>query len=288
MTDWSGISFYIQYNWLDPIKPYIGHSIILLLLIIYEGITFGATPSSMQQFIERDPQLSFQTKENPQVSNSMLAALSINIPIPFILFSVFVGFTSIRNEKIAKIKYLVWLVLSFAISLLAASCITNTIKLLMGEPRPSFFDICNYHGYSDALKSGDFSLYDNITKAGRFGNIANCLNTKADTGDAFMSFPSGHSSIMFTSMTFLSMVTKFTLSNTNCCFYGIELLVSFGSYALATWVAVTRVQDYKHHTYDVFAGAILGVLIAYTVFESMLCNIKKQNLGTQQIASSMV
>ena len=46
---------------------------------------------------------------------------------------------------------------------------------------------------------------------------------------------------------------------------GVKILrpfLQFGFIALATYVAMTRVSDYKHHPGDVATGAFVGTIIA--------------------------
>ena len=63
------------------------------------------------------------------------------------------------------------------------------------------------------------------------------------------SFPSGHTSISFSSAEFLRKR------------YGWEYGVP--AYALAAFVGYSRVEAHQHHPHDVVAGAAIGVLSSY-------------------------
>ena len=63
------------------------------------------------------------------------------------------------------------------------------------------------------------------------------------------SFPSGHTSISFSSAEFLRKR------------YGWEWGVP--AYAAASWVAYSRVESRQHHPQDVIAGAGIGILSSY-------------------------
>ena len=63
------------------------------------------------------------------------------------------------------------------------------------------------------------------------------------------SFPSGHSSISFSSAEFMRKR------------YGWEYGIP--AYAAATFVAYSRVEAREHHPYDVIAGASIGVVSSY-------------------------
>ena len=89
------------------------------------------------------------------------------------------------------------------------------------------------------------------------------------------SFPSGHSSSAFTSMTFLAfyLMGKFhVFSNKHTTCFGLQLLTA-SPYGLAIFVAVSRTMDYHHHFSDIIAGALLGsgigVYIYYMYFPSL-------------------
>jgi membrane-associated phospholipid phosphatase len=63
------------------------------------------------------------------------------------------------------------------------------------------------------------------------------------------SFPSGHTSISFSSAEFMRKR------------YGWEYGVP--AYALASWVAYSRVESREHYAHDVIAGAGIGILSSY-------------------------
>eukprot|EP00005_Dracoamoeba_jomungandri_P003038 CAMPEP_0174261274 /NCGR_PEP_ID=MMETSP0439-20130205/11339_1 /TAXON_ID=0 /ORGANISM="Stereomyxa ramosa, Strain Chinc5" /LENGTH=283 /DNA_ID=CAMNT_0015345727 /DNA_START=1 /DNA_END=852 /DNA_ORIENTATION=- len=85
--------------------------------------------------------------------------------------------------------------------------------------------------------------------------------------DGRQSFPSGHSSMSFASMTFLSLYLCGKLG-----FYrknGGEVwkaYVVLAPIAVSTCVAVTRVRDYHHHFSDILAGSIIGVAFAFMCY----------------------
>lgn len=239
--------------------------IIYFVLMQNTGVVFT------QVFIERNPDLSYP-KGNQQVSNTMLWCLSVLIPFSYLLY-----FFSPAKVLDGKIKYtILWISMGIFINVLLTSAITNSLKVLFGEPRPSFFAICNYQHYNDAILSNNFTTYNNITTAGAFGNISNCYADHSDIRDAFASFPSGHSSLIFSSMTYLSSILMF-FSKIYKKYYVfiVNVIVVFGSYIIACWVAITRVQDYKHRTYDIFAGAFLGICVASLVWKCMYTEIRR-------------
>lgn len=75
------------------------------------------------------------------------------------------------------------------------------------------------------------------------------IKKERPNGESFNSFPSGHTSIAFTSAGFLQKR------------YGWK--IGIPAYALASYVGYSRIKANKHDTWDVLAGAAIGVGISY-------------------------
>ncbi|KAJ6581620.1 phosphatidic acid phosphatase type 2/haloperoxidase [Mycena capillaripes] len=134
--------------------------------------------------------------------------------------------------------------------------ITDVLKNRVGRLRPDFLARCKWDEV--ALK---------------------CTGKKGDILDGRRSFPSGHSSAAFAGMTFLS----FWLAGQTAawCFHAPVPAASLRSSRLgrfsltllplswAIFVAVTRLEDYRHHKEDVIAGGAIGLIcgaICYLAF----------------------
>ncbi|KAJ7224159.1 lipid phosphate phosphatase 1 [Mycena pura] len=130
---------------------------------------------------------------------------------------------------------------------------TTVLKNKVGRLRPDFLARCKW---------------DDIKK--------HCNGKKADILDGRRSFPSGHSSAVFAGMTFLS----FWLAGQTAawCFHTPLPAASLRSSRLgrftltllplwwAMFVAVTRLEDYRHHKEDVIAGGLIGFLCAVVCY----------------------
>jgi len=112
---------------------------------------------------------------------------------------------------------------------------TDAIKLTAGRYRPDWY-----------ARSGES---DSVIKDGR------------------QSFPSGHSSISFTGMVYLSLYiagkTGIFRKNGGAVW---KAVVGFLPVMAATAVAVSRVRDYHHHFSDILAGSILGTAMAFFTY----------------------
>ncbi|EGF97060.1 uncharacterized protein MELLADRAFT_41323, partial [Melampsora larici-populina 98AG31] len=137
---------------------------------------------------------------------------------------------------------------------------TDLLKVWVGRLRPDFFSRCSY------------SVTTNTC-------IAHHSNFKL-IEKGMKSFPSGHSAEAFSGLGFLAL--WIAGRNGAFAFGGDRLrgsgplesrllkgLVAVVWLVLATWIAVTRLQDNLHHSTDVLAGGFIGIssaLIAYLLY----------------------
>ncbi|KAI0701474.1 phosphatidic acid phosphatase type 2/haloperoxidase [Cytidiella melzeri] len=106
--------------------------------------------------------------------------------------------------------------------------------------------------------------------------IAACSGKLETVQDGRRSFPSGHSSEAFAGMTFLSLflagitgawLFQETLPSRALTSSRLaRLFLTLFPMAFATWVAVSRLEDYRHHKEDVIVGSLLGAFTAATCY----------------------
>ncbi|KAM0274836.1 hypothetical protein ACHAPA_000942 [Fusarium lateritium] len=142
--------------------------------------------------------------------------------------------------------------LSFLISIVLTSFITDIIKNAVGRPRPDLLDRCK-------PEIG--------TKANTLVTIDVCT---AEDGhilqEGWRSFPSGHSSFSFAGLGFLSLFLAGQLHVFRYSAGGRDLsraLVCLLPLIGAGLVAISRCEDYRHDVYDVCVGSALGMSVAY-------------------------
>ncbi|EJD41799.1 PAP2-domain-containing protein [Auricularia subglabra TFB-10046 SS5] len=120
--------------------------------------------------------------------------------------------------------------------------IVEMLKNRVGRLRPDFLDRCKW----DAA-------------------ISACTGNAEKVRDGRRSFPSGHSSSAFTGLGFVALLLahKLLAAPTGSGLVASRLArisIVFAPLVLAGWIAVSRVEDYRHHVEDVFAGSLIGSL----------------------------
>ncbi|RLM98406.1 hypothetical protein C2845_PM06G01270 [Panicum miliaceum] len=132
-------------------------------------------------------------------------------------------------------------------SVLITGVLTDAIKDGVGRPRPNFFWRC----FPDGVPK-----FNNITTQ------VICHGDPAVIKEGHKSFPSGHSSWSFAGLGFLSWYLAGKIKAFDRRGHVAKLCIVLLPLLLAAMVAVSRVSDYWHHWQDVFAGGILGLVVA--------------------------
>ncbi|KAK6345527.1 hypothetical protein TWF718_007439 [Orbilia javanica] len=191
--------------------------------------------------------------------------------------------------------------LAFGLTDALAFFISNCLKNVFGKPRPHMISVCqpDWDKVAEIVKN---------TRTGPQGVLAwnplvtseICTTTDHEKlSEAFRSFPSGHSTMAFSGLTFLSLFLYSTLvltlrstSTAKLPYTNAEAkrsdennekgsseahrasklhppslpLISFvvviAAFCLAMWIAATRYLDFKHAGIDIFSGSLLGFFSA--------------------------
>ncbi|PIN16468.1 Lipid phosphate phosphatase and related enzymes of the PAP2 family [Handroanthus impetiginosus] len=136
--------------------------------------------------------------------------------------------------------------LGILFSVLITGVLTDAIKNAVGRPRPDFFWRCFPDG-TDA--------YD------QWGNVV-CHGHESIIREGHKSFPSGHTSWSFAGLGFLSLYLAGKIKVFDCRGHVAKLCVVLLPLLLACLIGISRVDDYRHHWQDVFAGGLLGLVVA--------------------------
>ncbi|KAL7001091.1 putative lipid phosphate phosphatase 3, chloroplastic [Sarracenia purpurea var. burkii] len=210
--------------------------IILLLLVVIEIILNVIHP--FYRFVGKDmmTDLKYPIKGNtvPVWSVPLYAVL---LPIAvFLLFYV-------RRRDVYDLHHSI---LGLLFAVLITAVLTDAIKDAVGRPRPDFFWRC---------------FPDGVDKYDRLGNVV-CHGKDSVIREGHKSFPSGHTSWSFAGLGFLSLYLSGKVKVFDRRGHVAKLCIVFFPLLMASLVGVSRVDDYWHHWQDVFAGGLLGLVVA--------------------------
>ena len=190
---------------------------------------------------------------NPSISYPYIAnetfPYSICILISLIVPSIFVFYFA---KKRSSTKYLVIGILAVVFTFSLTRFATDLLKLYAGRPRPNFTE---------------------MTKAGY-------------AIDAYKSFPSGHTSTMFNSMFYLSLLLygEYRIFSGNGSLF--KMLICSLPLLFASIVGISRTRDYYHNFDDVVAGALIGSLIAIFTYFSKYESLLSKYAGDMEIKNN--
>ena len=148
-----------------------------------------------------DPDISFPYVNHQKVSTSVLFVVSLVAPAILIALVslIFVRAPTVREHwsksQVWKAKLWEWNVgwMGLGLSCAVTALFTNSLKLLIGRPRPDLLSRCNPN-LSDIPSHVLGGIRDQISE-GILVSSTICQQTKHDIlKDGFQSFPSGHAS----------------------------------------------------------------------------------------------
>ncbi|KAL9268284.1 putative lipid phosphate phosphatase 3, chloroplastic [Drosera capensis] len=229
--------YYLQSHGASLARIHLHDWLILLLLVVFEVILYAIHP--FYRFVGKDmmTDLKYPLKANtvPVWSVPIYAIL-----LPITVFLIFY----IRRRDVYDLHHAV---LGLLYAVLITAVITDAIKDGVGRPRPDFFWRC---------------FPDGVDEYDKLGNVV-CHGEPSVIKEGHKSFPSGHSSWSFAGLGFLSLYLAGKIKAFNRQGHVAKLCIVFLPLLAAALVAVSRVDDYWHHWQDVFAGGLLGLVVAF-------------------------
>ncbi|KAL4253149.1 PA-phosphatase related phosphoesterase family protein [Abortiporus biennis] len=144
--------------------------------------------------------------------------------------------------------------LGLILSLSLTGAITQFSKITVGRPRPDLIDRCQPIASAADAAVGLSTVH---------------ICTQIDQSilrDGWRSFPSGHSSLSFAGLGFLSFYLAGKVHLFDRRGHARKAWLAFAPLSGAALVAISRTMDYRHHWQDVLVGSLLGLSIAYFTY----------------------
>lgn len=212
-----------------------------LLLLALSNVTLMLTEPFHKMFTIDDPRLKYPHALIERVSVPYLLVLAVLVPLGTIL-----AWTGVLQK--GK-PFLQSSLLGLGNSLLLASFITDFIKQGVGRPRPDLIDRCQPREDTPHNELVTFKV---------------CYQTNHHIlHDGFRSFPSGHSSTAFAGLLYLSLFLAGQFSVFRPGADLVRACAAFSATILAGYIAISRLEDYRHDYADVTVGSWIGILCAY-------------------------
>lgn len=235
---------------------------LVVALAVYTSLIVMVTPREVP-FHEQDPSLSYPYRGST-VPSSLLAVLAVVLPMVCICIGVGVRSYIDSVGLRATVVLCAWVLLAFAQSVVLCLAVTDTLKVSFSRLRPVFFSYCDYAstaraGLAAGATAADVSAYLQSTNPEALGSVSRC---GVVTADAQKSFPSGHSSLSFVGLGFLTLVNRWLLRTRSGEFFSVRAFVAAWPLALAAWIAATRTWDRMHTYEDVAVGSAIGAVCA--------------------------
>lgn len=232
---------------------------ICLGLIIYFVLIGDRAKPFLREFFINDPTIQHPFTQYEQVTNINCILISSLVP----LISITLVNLHKSNFNLSRLLKNNSKFLNFQISILGllltlsiTGCITNFLKNLIARPRPDFIARCK----PDLLK---------IDPKKNLYTIEICTGDYELILEGLRSTPSGHSSIAFAGLNYLTLFLwgqwKVWDSGTRLHY----LLLGSIPELIASFIALSRTQDYRHHFGDILMGSLIGIGLSWAVYRKL-------------------
>ncbi|KAL5529697.1 hypothetical protein ACEPAG_5682 [Sanghuangporus baumii] len=144
--------------------------------------------------------------------------------------------------------------LGLLLGLTLTGAITQFTKVTVGRPRPDVISRCQP---PPGIENPEYGLV----------TVGICTQTDVHIiRDGFRSFPSGHSSLSFAGLGFLSFYLAGKMHLFDEKGHTTKAWISLTPLSGAALVAISRTMDYRHHWQDVLVGSLLGLVMSFFAY----------------------
>jgi len=176
-------------------------------------------------------------------------------------------------------------ILGLFLAYLITNLFSDYIKNFAGRYRPDFLTVCDVDFEKVKEQLAEFDSQYNGTVIENFGprkmfNTTICRGEKSDISEEQKSFPSGHASFAFTTMTYLTLY----LAGQFRLMHGISRVWKYFIVCcplfFATYVPFSRLMDYRHHWEDVTVGSLIGLVFGISVYYIIYPKLRDDDCDT--------
>ena len=233
------------YLTLNRFRAYVADWIVVLVLLIAFFTVCELAKPFTRQFEIDNPRISHPFAHVERFSDDQLYLITCIAPSIIITLILLVkGKTNYDRIHLYQVSNL-----AFWLTMAMVGVITDTLKVWIANPRPDFLARC---GAKTTQKTG---LVD----------ILVCLSPlgEAYLWDGLKLTPLGHSSFAFAGLGFLSLwlMGQFKVWRHHAPLY--KLIFALLPLVLASYIALSRGQDYRHHLFDICFGSTIGIVGAW-------------------------
>lgn len=228
-------------------------AVVVVLLVVFFEVTEVARPFS-RQFSLADTTIGHPFAVAERVTDNELYVLSALLPTAVIVVVAAARATTMLDRlHLIQVSSLgLW----FSVTI--TSVLTDVLKCWIGNPRPDFLARCG-------PRKG--------TPVGPLVGVDVCTAPLGEMYllDGMKSTPLGHSSMAFAGLGYLTLwlVGQWLLAKRTRLW---ELLVLGSPLILASYIALSRTQDYRHHFFDIVLGGSIGIVFAVVCYRKYFHN----------------
>lgn len=239
-----------QYFRLQKFQRYLPDWVTAFALTAYFILVAEHAKPFLRQFKLSDPRIQHPFAVTERVSGIMCVVLAAVLPLATMAFVLLYK----HRSKDHAWHMLNVSVLGLMLCISIDGVLTDVLKAWVGQPRPDFLARCG-----PALSTPTDIFVDISVCTAPLG--ARLLE------DGMRSSPSGHSSISFAAFGYLSfwLFGQWRLGDLISTTPLYMYLAAMIPLVFATYVALSRVQDYRHSFLDILLGSGLGTAVAFTI-----------------------
>ncbi|KAI9748305.1 MAG: hypothetical protein M1815_003354 [Lichina confinis] len=197
-----------------PSKRMVGSYLLdwmILVATVICAFSLSRVTPNMQPFSLVDPKISLPYSTTTKVPTLALFFIATVAPtiILFVLCMVFVPGRAAdpRAPRAVRWRRKLWALntawLGLGLAVVSAQLVTDLGKTFFGKPRPDLLSRCNPD--LDRIKENTVSGFGDRLSGGAIMVRHTICRSEVDLKDGFRSFPSGHASLSFASMTYLTL-----------------------------------------------------------------------------------